>query len=72
MSNTLYAVRLVAGTVIEGRRLLPGAVLEADAAAAADMIYCGAALLQHDADLPRLAAELRSLRAAAAAAAESR
>jgi hypothetical protein len=54
----MFRLRLLRSMLIEGRRWVPGAELEADAVAAAEMIRAGSACLVHDADLPRLIAAL--------------
>lgn len=50
----MFRVRLLRAVVIEGQRWLRGAELQADAAAARELISAGTAHLADDADLPRL------------------
>jgi hypothetical protein len=54
----MFRLRLLRIMLIEGRRWVPGAELQADAVAAAEMICAGSACLVHDADMPRLIAAL--------------
>lgn len=54
----MFRIKLLRPVLIEGRRWLRGAQLEADAAGAAEMIRNGTAALVDDADLPRLVAAL--------------
>ena len=50
----MFTLRLLRAIQIEGQRLLRGAVLQADAATARDLIEGGTACLDREADLPRL------------------
>lgn len=50
----MFRVKLLRSLLIEGRRWMPGAQLQADASAAAEMVLQGVAVLVDDADLPRL------------------
>jgi hypothetical protein len=50
----MFRVKLLRSLVIEGRRWMPGAQLQADAAGAAELVLGGVAVLVDDADLPRL------------------
>ncbi|MBK7061343.1 MAG: hypothetical protein IPI03_02625 [Rubrivivax sp.] len=53
-AGTTFRVRLLHAAIIEGRRWVAGAELEADAATARRMIEAGSARLASDGDLARL------------------